>query len=99
MVWDTTAIGYAALAALEEWYFRRKGREGLGLGDAKLFAVAGAWTGWMALPFILLAASCSGLLAAFATRASSRIAFGPHLALGFILVWFFGAPQLPPVWR
>lgn len=97
------SLGYLALAAFGEVFFRWRGREGLGLGDAKLLGAAGAWTGWAALPFILLVASCSGLLYALASRrrrsSQPQIAFGPHLAAGFWLVWLFGAPGLSPLWR
>lgn len=96
-----TITGYLVLAAVGEIYFRRRGREGLGLGDAKLLGAAGAWIGWAGLPFVLLFASCSGLLYALVFRQSapSQIAFGPHIAAGFWLVWLFGAPGLPPLWR
>lgn len=93
--------GYVVLAGIGGLYFRLKGSEGLGLGDAKLLAAAGAWTGWTALPFILLVASASGLVFALAVRSGpgSRIAFAPHLAAGFFIIWLFGAPHLPPIWR
>lgn len=84
--------GYSALALIGEVYFRRRGIEGLGLGDAKLFAAAGAWLGWQALPQVLLIAALSGLVFAMVRRASggpkaAQMAFGPWLALGFWLVW------------
>ena len=37
------AAGYLALAGVAQIYRRVRGRNGLGLGDAKLLAVAGAW--------------------------------------------------------
>jgi leader peptidase (prepilin peptidase) / N-methyltransferase len=89
--------GFASFAAIARVYRRARGREGLGLGDAKLLAAAGAWLGWQALPGVVLIAAVSGL--AFALAASlgggklawtSRVAFGPHLALAFWLVWLFG---------
>lgn len=87
-------VGYASLAAFGAVYFRRFGRDGLGLGDAKLFSAAGAWLGWQALPLVLLIASIGGLVFALATRrrrAEARIAFGPWIALGIWLVWLFGS--------
>jgi leader peptidase (prepilin peptidase)/N-methyltransferase len=85
------AVGYAVLALIGEVYFRRKGTEGLGLGDAKLFAAAGAWLGWQALPQVLLIASVSGLVAAMLGKPESaaKMAFGPWLALGIWLVWMW----------
>jgi leader peptidase (prepilin peptidase)/N-methyltransferase len=89
--------GFASFAAIAGVYRRVRGREGLGLGDAKLLAAAGAWLGWQTLPSVVLIAAASGL--AFALAASlggsklawtSRVAFGPYLALAFWLVWLFG---------
>jgi leader peptidase (prepilin peptidase) / N-methyltransferase len=89
--------GFAALSALAWTYRRLRDREGLGLGDAKLLAAAGAWLGWQALPSVVLIAAASGLALALACSRggdglawTSKIAFGPHLALAFWLVWLFG---------
>lgn len=85
--------GYAVLAGAAFFYRRFRGREGMGLGDAKLLAAAGAWTGWTALPFVLLIAAASGLLYALSSSAimrlplNRRIAFGPFIAAGFWLCW------------
>lgn len=89
--------GYAAFAALRWGYRRLRGHEGLGLGDAKLVAAAGAWTSWMGLPSVVLWA-CFGALAATligAVRGAqvglrTRIAFGAYLCGGFWLVWLYG---------
>src|SRR3546814_16185239 len=55
-------LGFALLAGLGFFYRRWRGRDGLGLGDAKLAAAGGAWLGWAALPSILLLASLGGFL-------------------------------------
>jgi leader peptidase (prepilin peptidase)/N-methyltransferase len=83
------ALGYASLAAFGALYVRLRGREGLGLGDAKLFAAGGAWLGWEALPLVLAVAAIAGLGFALATarRPSVQIAFGPWLALGIWSGW------------
>jgi leader peptidase (prepilin peptidase)/N-methyltransferase len=92
-----TVIGYGALAGLALAYRRVRRREGIGLGDAKLLAVAGAWLGWAALPSVLLI----GCLIAFAWIAVARlrrhapdpaapIAFGAPLALATWIVWLHG---------
>lgn len=73
---------------------RRTGREALGLGDAKLFAGAGAWLGWQALPAVLLIASLGGLAFALIlqrVRGPSPVAFGPWIALGMLAVWLSNA--------
>ena len=83
-------VGYASFAGFGALYFRLRGREGLGLGDAKLFAAAGAWLGWQKLPFVLLVGSLGGLLYALLTRrnhARARLAFGPWMALAIWLAW------------
>ena len=85
------AAGYAVLAGFGWLHFRLRGIEGLGLGDAKLFAAGGAWLGWQPLPLVLLVASLGGLAYAIATGAAARrIAFGPWLALAIWLAWVFG---------
>ena len=86
-------IGYAALVAIEIIYRRLRGRDGIGRGDAKLLAVGGAWCGWMGLPFIVLIASGSGLIAALFPRIRNYaqhgpLPFGPFLAFAIAIVWF-----------
>ena len=83
------ALGYGILALVGEAYFRLNGREGLGLGDAKLFAGAGAWLGWQALPPVLLIASIGGLLFALAGRTGERepIPFAPFISLATFAIW------------
>jgi leader peptidase (prepilin peptidase) / N-methyltransferase len=86
------AAGFAVLAGIGEWYFHRRGIDGLGLGDAKLFAAAGAWLGWQGLPMVLMIAALGGLAFALLRGGATRvtaIAFGPWLALGFWLVWLW----------
>ncbi|WP_244968380.1 prepilin peptidase [Sulfitobacter mediterraneus] len=82
------AVGFGLFAAIGQVYFKRNGREGLGLGDAKLFAAAGTWLGWNALPATLLIASGGALaFALIARRTAGHIAFGPWIALGFFVLW------------
>ena len=86
--------GFALVAGL---YHRVRHREGMGLGDAKLLAGGGAWLGWQALPSVIVIAAASALALALAATlagakltATTRIAFGPYLALGIWLVWLHG---------
>ena len=89
--------GFAAFAAIAWAYRRLRGRQGLGLGDAKLLAAAGAWTSWTGLPSVVLIGALTALGLALvgtargdALRATTELAFGPHLALGTWLVWLYG---------
>lgn len=90
-------VGYAAFTLTAAAYRALRGRDGLGGGDAVLLAAAGSWVGWHGLPSVVLIASVAGLVEALARRlagtelrSDTRIAFGPHLALGFWLVWLYG---------
>jgi leader peptidase (prepilin peptidase)/N-methyltransferase len=89
-------LGYLGLVAIAWSYRRIRGRDGLGMGDAKLLAAIGAWLGLGLLPFTLLLAACLGPLAAGgATLAGKRITattpipFGACLALAAWLVWLY----------
>jgi len=91
--------GYAALAALAAGFRAVRGKDGLGLGDAKLLAAAGGWLGWRALPMTVLLA-CVVAFAWAAVRALRHgrpafdrpLPFGAPLALGFWLIWLYGTP-------
>lgn len=81
------AAGYGSLALLAAVYRHLRGRSGLGMGDAKLLAVAGAWLGWTVLPAVLLMSSlsCLALVGAQALvrrgkLPSGAIPFGPYIA-------------------
>ena len=89
------AIAYTALWALAAFYRRLRGREGLGMGDAKLLAAGGAWLGVVPLPDVLLLAACSALAYALLRgaeiRATLKVPFGPFLAGAIWLAWLWGA--------
>ena len=89
--------GYGALWAIGWVYRRLRGREGLGMGDAKLLAAAGAWVGASGLPSVLFGAAVAALLAAGGMMLAGHrvdrhtaLPFGPFLALAMWLVWLFG---------
>jgi leader peptidase (prepilin peptidase)/N-methyltransferase len=89
--------GFAVLALLGWAYERWRGREGIGLGDAKLLGAAGAWLGWRPLPSLVLVA-CALALVLVAVMAASRgraafrerLAFGGPLCLATWLTWLYG---------
>ena len=89
--------GFLVLAAVGLAYRRLRGREGLGSGDAKLFAAAGAWVSWGGLPSVLLVAAAGALawhLGAARWRGrrleGRELPFGPYLAAALWLVWLYG---------
>jgi leader peptidase (prepilin peptidase) / N-methyltransferase len=93
-----TALSRAALAAglfflVRIAYRRFRGREGLGLGDVKLAAAAGAWLSLPMLPVAIEVAAITAL-AAYVLRqrsrrrvlhAAGRVPFGAFLAPA---IWF-----------
>lgn len=91
------AAGFISLYLIARLYRLVRAREGLGLGDAKLLAAAGAWVSWQELPSVVLIGALSGLGVALIQAAldgrpsaADRLAFGPHLCLGTWLVWLYG---------
>jgi leader peptidase (prepilin peptidase) / N-methyltransferase len=56
------AAGYGVIWIVSTAYYYSTGREGLGLGDAKLLAVIGVALGWRALPMVIFGASFVGIL-------------------------------------
>lgn len=89
--------GWGVLSTIYYVYLWLRGREGLGRGDAWLFAAAGAWLSLGGLPSVLLIAAvlglAGGLIRAFwrGTDTLSRpLPFGPPLAAATWLVWLYG---------
>ena len=82
-------IGFSALFLIATIYKHVRGREGIGMGDAKLLAAGGAWCGVMALPWIV-AIGAGATLVYVAIRSfggakisgKTAIPFGPGLSLG-----------------
>jgi leader peptidase (prepilin peptidase) / N-methyltransferase len=94
----------AAIAAAGAFYIIRqayrlvRNREGLGLGDVKLVAVAGAWTGLQGTTYVILLA-CFGafsfitikyLLGRTEIAGTTALPFGSFLSPAIWLVWAIG---------
>lgn len=84
--------GGLSLEVLRRAYRRIRGKDGLGFGDVKFLAAAGAWVGPLGIPYLVLLASISGLASAvglcvFQGKVSlnDRLAFGPHLAVALLI--------------
>ena len=88
-------LGFEATSALAQ---RLLGKPALGLGDAKLAALLGAWLGLTGLGLSVLLAVFSGALVGLIGLASGRLQrgqpfpFGPFLASGGLAVWCLGNP-------
>ena len=89
------AAGYLSLWTVFHLFRLLTGKEGMGYGDFKLFAVFGAWFGWQMLPLIILLAAATGAIVGIALIIFKRhgrdvpIPFGPYLAAaGWVaLMW------------
>jgi leader peptidase (prepilin peptidase)/N-methyltransferase len=90
--------GAAAIWLLGEVFRRLRGHAGIGGGDVRLFAVAGAWVGLAALPGVLFLSGVFGLLAAAFLVHRGWVAWGDRIpfvpALSAALWVVFLAPQL-----
>jgi leader peptidase (prepilin peptidase)/N-methyltransferase len=75
-------FGYLALWSVSRVFLFFTGREGMGYGDFKLLAALGAWTGWWALPWILLMSSVPALLFAIWMQLSGRASAGDAMRYG-----------------
>ncbi|HEX4506724.1 MAG TPA: A24 family peptidase [Alphaproteobacteria bacterium] len=107
---DPPFIADHAIGAMAGWllfwtishvYRRLRGRDGLGEGDAKLMAAAGAWLSWMGLGPVMLVGAVTGLAVALTMRLRGRdisgataIPFGPPLAFAIWVVWIYAPSML-----
>jgi leader peptidase (prepilin peptidase)/N-methyltransferase len=72
-------------------------RDAMGFGDVKFIACIGAFLGWKAVVFTVIAASLLGsvvgVTASLCRRRewSAKVPFGPYLALG-ATIWMFAGP-------
>jgi leader peptidase (prepilin peptidase)/N-methyltransferase len=92
------ALGGGASFAVREAYRWLRKREGLGLGDVKLLAAAGAWVASQGLPSVVLIASVLALAVTFPIlwaqgnrpAGQVRVPFGAFIAVGLWVVWLHG---------
>ena len=90
-----SVAGYGAFWLVAYLYRRLRGREGLGLGDAKLLAAGGAWLGPLALPWVVLLAASGTLVTVLLSRRGNlhrdtALPFGPALAFAIYALWLWG---------
>ena len=87
-------VGYVCFALFSSLFFIIKGQEGLGRGDSKLLAAAGAWLGVSQLPVIVFIGSSLTLLMVVIKHLQGdfiprHLPFGPGLATGMNRVIFY----------
>jgi leader peptidase (prepilin peptidase)/N-methyltransferase len=110
-MWQAAGIAFARGAvlallfyALRALYRRLRGRQGIGLGDVKLAAVAGAWLDWQTMPIAVEIAALAALgLIGIRHYASGRpldtalkFPFGLFLAPSIWACWLLEATLLAP---
>ena len=88
----------AAFFAFRAGYRGLRGREGMGLGDVKLAAVAGVWLGWTDLPVAVDIAALSALASALLGRLrgnewslAAKLPFGAFFAPAIWICWLLAA--------
>jgi len=92
--------GSGLLWIVSEGYLRLRGREGMGLGDVKMMAMAGAFLGLKRTLLTILAGSLLGsmigllIIALWSKGRDYELPFGAFLGAGALLVVFFGTPAL-----
>jgi leader peptidase (prepilin peptidase)/N-methyltransferase len=84
--------------ALRDIYHRLRHRHGLGLGDVKLAAAAGAWLDWTVIPDVIEIAALTALIVYLAgqyvlrrpLRGAAKLPFGLFFAPAIWICWFYG---------
>ena len=88
-------LGYGIIWSIIFFYKQIRKKEGMGLGDAKLFAVIGFWFGWISIPFVIFLSSIIALISVVpdlmknSKKLSTQIPFGPYIILGTLVYLIF----------
>jgi len=94
------AVASGLLWVVAEGYFRARGREGMGLGDVKMMAMAGAFLGLQRALLMILLGSVLGsfigvaVIALWKKGRDFELPFGTFLGAGAVIVVFFGSQTL-----
>jgi leader peptidase (prepilin peptidase)/N-methyltransferase len=87
-------LGFLSLYLVSRLYFHFRHQHGLGLGDAKLLAAAGAWLGPLYLAPVVFLGAILALAFVLILRVAGRavswqmtLPFGPFLSAGFLICW------------
>lgn len=88
--------GYVSLWLVYQLFKLITGKEGMGFGDFKLFALLGAWLGWQQLPLIILLSSLAGAVLGIAMILIAGrdkqvpMPFGPFLCIAGWIAMLWG---------
>ena len=89
---------FALFFAFRAGYRTLRGIDGLGLGDVKLAAVAGAWLDWISLPLVVNIAALSAIAVLLIGRLwgneldpRARLPFGTFFAPAIWICWLLAA--------
>ena len=88
-------FGYGIIWSIIFFYKQVRKKDGMGLGDAKLFAVIGFWFGWISIPFIIFLSSIIALLSVIpdliknSKKMTTQIPFGPYIIIGTLVYLLF----------
>ena len=88
-------LGYGIIWSIIFIYKAVRKKEGMGLGDAKLFGAIGFWFGWVSIPFIIFLSSITALIHVTPSllnkskNISSQIPFGPYIILATLIYVMF----------
>ena len=98
--WQTSLIGLVvgggSFLLISEIYYRLRGNIGMGGGDIKYIAAAGALLGWQNITVVIFLAAFSGALTGIVGMGFkklgflSKIPFGPFLVMGTLAAIFYG---------
>jgi leader peptidase (prepilin peptidase) / N-methyltransferase len=89
-------LGYGILWIIAFVFKHATGKDGMGMGDMELLAMIGSFLGPWGVWISLMIGSFAGLLAGAlylvvsGRKRDTRIPFGPFLALGAVIYFFFG---------
>ena len=88
-------FGYGIIWSIIFFYKQVRKKDGMGLGDAKLFAVIGFWFGLISIPFVIFLSSIIALLSVIpdliknSKKMTTQIPFGPYIIMGTLVYLFF----------
>jgi leader peptidase (prepilin peptidase)/N-methyltransferase len=95
--------GMAVLRAIAFLFWIGRGKEGLGIGDADLMMMVGAFLGWQVVVvafFVSVFPALAFGILQLVLRGEKPMPFGPSLAAGTVITWLcwsWIAPHLHPV--